>query len=84
MSKVTKARSKDKRRREKKARKLANYIRFGPKEKARNVKSKQRLKHSTGKPRPAVNKPLTSPKGRARRRKNGAEWRVGGRNKRKS
>ncbi len=84
MSRATKARSKDKRRREKKARKLANYIRFGPKEKAGSKKSKQRLKHSTGEPRPAAKKPSTSPKGRARRRKNGAEWRVGGRNKRKS
>jgi hypothetical protein len=77
MSKASRKRSKDKRAQEKKARKMANYVRCGPKGTGGVKKQQQKTVGDTKKAPPKeMPAPKTSAKGRARRRKNGLQWKV--------
>ena len=81
MSKASKKRTKELRRAEKKARKLANYIRFGPKGPTKKAKKKKIVGTKSPTVSPPTPQSKTSAAGRRRRRKNGANLRVGGKRK---
>ena len=82
MSKTSKKRQSTKRREERKRRKLANYIRYGPK--AGALSKKKKVKTVGEGKRVVLSNPApvkTSAKGRKRRRKNGTDMSVGGKKK---
>ena len=79
MSNTSKKKNKILRRAAKKARKLSNYIRFGPKAWSRRKKKDIVGQGESPTPPAAVAARSTSVKGRRKRRKNGSSQRVGGR-----
>jgi hypothetical protein len=74
MSKQSRARRKAMRDKMKKARRTANYLRFGPKENSASKKKKVKLVGGDGPTPLPVPAPRTSAKGRRRRRRNGLRW----------
>lgn len=77
MSKASKERQRQKRKEAKKARKMANYLRFGPKKGGITKKAAPKTV-GEGKTElsPPAKKDKTSAKGRKRRRKNGLRFMI--------
>lgn len=76
MSKASRTRRKKERDKAKSARKLANYLRCGPKA-GGNLKKKYKLVGDGKTAQLPLTKPVkTSAKGRRRRRRNGLQWTI--------